>query len=918
MADVVGRGVELAALEGVLRAAREGLRVVVVEGEAGIGKTTLWREGLARGAAAGFRVLACRAAQAESRLSFAALGDVLASVEESAFVVLPGPQRRALEVALLRADAVGAVADARAIGTALVSLLSGLAARAPVLVALDDVQWLDRPSARALEFALRRLESRPVAVLATLRSDQRAGEVGLLAAVSAERVSRLELGPLSVAALYEVLKGQVRGPLTRPLLTSIERASRGNPFFALQLVHAVDAGALEGGELFPVSADVDELVTRRIRRLPQDTREELLRASALAAPALGLLDRERLEPAVEAGVVRVSPDGGVEFAHPLFASAVYTKASSERRRRLHHDLAERVVDVEEQARHLALASDGPDERVAAVLDRGADRASRRGAPEVAGELAQLAAQRTPAQTSAAYWERCLRAAGHYLKAGDRDRAAALAQELIAGCDGARLRGGALHLLAEIRAVERPQAAIELLEQAIGCVGDDVALAARLQTSLGLIAIAVVDAAGAEGHLRRAVELGERAAEAAVLAEAMALRALASLVFGRGVDEQALARALALEDPDREVPFQLRPSLNVAQVYEGIGRIGEARELLAGLREQVSGRGEESDLAFVLVHCAATAYLAGELELAECDADEALRVAALNGQDIFYAFALSVRAMARAVRADAAGSRSDAAEALAVSEQIGWPHGISQSRWAQAVLALSEDDAPTAANALAPVAAAIEQLGVYEWTIAMSLPDAIEALTATGEHDVAARHTDALAAWGRAMDRPWALALSARCRAILLAATGDPQGARSAAEQALVEHQRLPMPFELARTLLALGQAQRRTGQRRRARESLQRALELFDSLGAPRWAAKARGELARIGVRRAPAELTENEQRVAQLAAQGLTNREIAARLFISARTVEANLARAYRKLGIHSRAELGVTIAERSRDTAS
>ncbi len=305
-------------------------------------------------------------------------------------------------------------------------------------------------------------------------------------------------------------------------------------------------------------------------------------------------------------------------------------------------------------------------------------------------------------------------------------------------------------------------------------------------------------------------------------------------------------------------------------------------------------------------------------MAERELDDALRVATLSEQELFCAYALALRAMVRAIRGDRDGSRTDAAQGLALFEQVGSPHGISQARWAQAVLALSEDDAPAAANALLPVADLIEQLGVYEWPIAMSLPDAIEALVATGDLERAGRLTAALADWGQTFDRPWALALSGRCQALVAAAAGDLAKAESAAQRALAAHERLPMPFELARTLVVLGQLERRMGQRRAARTSLERAVTLFDAIGAPPWAEAARREARRIGVRRAPTELTENELLIAELAAGGLTNREIASQQFISPRTVEANLARAYRKLAIKSRAQLGARLAERSHDTRS
>ncbi len=467
-------------------------------------------------------------------------------------------------------------------------------------------------------------------------------------------------------------------------------------------------------------------------------------------------------------------------------------------------------------------------------------------------------------------------------------------------------------------IEGPAAAVPLFEEALGCIGDDPALAAQLETALGLLAGAQMDAVGALRHLDRAVELAEQAGDRAVLAEALSTRTLARLVEGRGADEASLERALALEDPEHEVAFQLSPSLHAAQFYEFTGRLDRARELLVGLREQILARGEEGALPYVLAHLAATMWLSGEFEAGEREAGDALRAAALTGHEISCALALAARAATRAVRGNDGGSRADAEEALSISERIGWAPGICQARWAQALLALSQGDAQAAATAVDPVVASVEQLGVYEWPYALFVPDAIEAFVATGDMERATRLTDALGDWGRAHDRPWALALSGRSRALLEAAAGNLECAHDHVERALVAHERLPMPFELARTLLLQGQLQRRRGERRAARESLERALALFEQLGAPLWAEKARAETRRIGVRRAPMELTENEQLVAQLAAEGMTNREIATQMFISRRTVEANLARAYRKLGIRSRAELGATMAAHASTTGS
>jgi DNA-binding CsgD family transcriptional regulator len=913
--EVFSREAELFAVDQVLASARHGLAALVLEGDPGIGKTTVWREGIAHAAGKGYRVLSCRTAPTEARLSFTALGDLLAPVEPAAFDSLPDPQRRALDVALLRSESAGATPNPRAIGTGVVSLLSELAASAPLLLAIDDLQWLDLPSARALEFALRRLEAHPIAVLATVRLGERARGNGLLSTGPDERIRSLRLGPLSLGALYRIVKDELGQRLPRPLLVRIERAAGGNPFYALEIARALGAeeGAARGQEL-PIPDDLRQLVAKRLRRLSRRTREALLKVSALAQPTIALVDPADLALAEEAGVVHVRSDGRIEFAHPLFAGAVYAAASHEQRRRLHGELAELASDAEERARHLMLmhVSDVIDEHVASVLHDAAEHALRRGAVEVAAELDEQAARRTPTQQSEVRWQRCLRAARHHLKVGDIGRSKVLCEEVLSAAPPSSIRAHALRLLAEAHVFDRPEAAIPLLEKALTYVGDDAGHAAQLEISLGIVLISVLDLPRSDRHLVRAVELAEQAGDTALVAEAIALKANGRLFLGQGQDEQALERALALEDLDREVPFQMHASLNVAQVYEFTGRLDLARRLLVKLRERLAARGEEADLAWVLGHLAGTALLAGDLEIAEREASDAERVAALTGVEVFRAFALMMRAMVKAVRGNSSGARADGTETITVSERIGWPIGVSQGRWALGFLALSEGDPAAAVAVLEPVVTMVEALGVYEWPIAMSVPDAIEAFVATGALERATRLTEALANWGRAFDRPWALATSGRCRTLLAAAAGDLDRAAAAAEQALVEHARLPVPFELGRTLLVQGQLLRRRGERRAGRETLQRALTIFAQLGAPLWAEKAGAEIARIGVRRAPEELTEGEERVAELAAQGLTNPEIAARLFMSRRTVEANLARVYSKLGIRSRAELGATMAKR------
>src|SRR5262245_7615433 len=510
---VFGRDAEIGAADAVLAAARQGFTALLLEGDPGIGKTTVWRQGIAHAIDGGYRVLSCRAAPTEVRLSFAALCDLLAPIDASELQSLPEPQRRALEAALLRSETTsGAAPNPRAIGTALVSLLAQLAAAAPVLLAIDDLQWLDAPSAHALEFALRRLEPHAIAVLATERRGERSGVPGMLGPGRDERVRRLDLGPLSLGVLYRIVEHAIGHGLPRPLLLKIERAAGGNPFYVLEIARAIEAaGGMAPGRELPIPDNLRELAEHRLRTLPRRTRDALLRVSALARPTITLVDPAALAPAEEAGVVHIHGDGRIELAHPLFAGAIYAAASYERRRKLHGDLAEVVEDVEERARHLMLtrAEDDADEHVANVLHEAAEHALRRGAVEAAAELEEQSARRTPAPQVDVRWRRRLRAARHYQKAGDPMRSKALCHAVLGEAPPPPVRVQALGLVAEVCWFEAPATAKPVLEEALACAGDDAGTAAQLELALGMVCLSTSDALAGDRHLVRAIEFAER-------------------------------------------------------------------------------------------------------------------------------------------------------------------------------------------------------------------------------------------------------------------------------------------------------------------------------------------------------------------------------------------------------------------------
>ena len=442
MVGLVGREPEIAVIESFLAADEAGFAALELVGEAGIGKTTVWQAAVRRGDELGLPVLSARPAESESRLSFAGLTDLLAAVDADVLATLPAPQAEALDVALLRAGASRSPGR-RLVGTALLSVLRELTSKGPVLVAVDDAQWLDPPSASVLEFALRRLDDRPVRLVASRRADASRPEfVGT-------RARRLELGPLSVAALQRIVSERLGVTFSRPTLVRLAEASRGNAFFALEIARLLARGDMQptAGRL-PVPDDLRSLAEDRISSLPTATRDTLLRAAALAHPDSTAVDVGALAPAEEAGLVSIGADGVITFTHPLFASAVYRSASARARADVHRSLADVVDDPEQRARHLALASTAPDDTTARALESAAQAARARGAPDAAAELVELALQLTPVE-SPSFASLRLELADHLYLAGDFQRAAEVLEELVDTLPGGDTRARAMLSLAEI-------------------------------------------------------------------------------------------------------------------------------------------------------------------------------------------------------------------------------------------------------------------------------------------------------------------------------------------------------------------------------------------------------------------------------------------------------------------------------------
>jgi DNA-binding CsgD family transcriptional regulator len=907
---VIGRAEELAAVERFLAALADRPALLMLEGDAGIGKTTVMRVAIDSAHRQGAHVLACTASASETRLAYAALADLLRTVDGAVLDALPPPQREALDGALLRADPGGGEVDRRAVGTAALSVLAMLAREAPVIVAVDDAQWLDHPSAHMVEFCARRMPD-GVGLLASRRLDEEsAWTAGLLRVPSTEHVEIRTLAPLGVADLKRVLDERLGQPLDRRTLLRVHEASGGNPFYALELARAIPADAPPAPAL-PLPASLDDVVAARIAGLDPGVEEALLAVAVLARPTIDMLERTlgpdataRLDEAEALGMLEL--DGTrLRFTHPLLAAGVYARSTAVRRRAMHHRLAAEVGDLEERARHLAYA--GMPNAVDALVDA-SEHLRARGAPDASAELLEIALTVGGEETLRH------RAAERHFDAGESRRARTLAEETVAALGPGQARAASLVLLSEIHYKgDSFPAAHAALAQAAAEAGDDDRLRVLIDLRRSFTGWNIEGPGAALEPVQSALERAQRLGDPGLEGQALGSSVLVDYSLGRGLDEERLARALELESADAPPGAEFTPSVLATFLYLWSGRFDEARVTLREAQTGHRHRGEEHALAWMEYIRVWLEFWSGDLAAASAAAETGVERLLLLETETGRALAMTSQALVDALAGRIDAARRAAAEALAAYERVTWNGGIGWILNAVGFTELSAGDYEAAAAALAPTAASVVSMGMPEPTAGgwMFTADAAEALTAVGRIDEAEAIVALLEERGAAMDRPWAIATGARCRGLLLAATGDVAAAEKAAERAVAAHDRLPMPLERARSLLALGRIRRRARKRLAAKSALEEALALFQAAASPRWIEQAETEIAALGLRPgSPDELTPSEERVARLAASGLTNREVAAALIVSRKTVEAHLASVYRKLGIHSRAELGARLA--------
>jgi DNA-binding CsgD family transcriptional regulator len=898
--------------EAELRAVREALTEisassgVLLEGETGIGKTALWLAGIAEAEDRDLRVLATRPVASETGLSHAALGDLLAPVVDEPGPDMPAPQSHALDVALLRAAPGGEPVDPRAVGAATLAVLRAAANETPLVLAVDDIQWLDPASAGALAFALRRLSGEPVVLFATRRAAPGAEPLDL--GLGRERITRIDVGPLAPDVLHRILQRRLGEGVSWPALARLADVSRGNPYYVLELARSVlrQAG---GGMLtpdLPLPEGLHAVLQDRLRALPAETTDALGVVAAMGHPTIGaataVVDPGALDAAFTADVVH-EEGTTIRFDHPLLAEAAYRLLAPSRRRAVHERLGEIATDAEERARHLAAASTSSDALVAADIEAGAEAAAARGAPATAAELLESAARAEPDPELAA--RRRIDAVRHHVAAGDGRRGRALAHALVDDLPPGPLRSRALVACAE---QEGPlDEMLTSAHQAVEEAEDDqeALVEALLAEALGLALADRYDEA--LERLTRATEECGPGTDRTLRVNTMGAYAKISHLRGEVGAMERLREAAELEGDDLIPSAYWGPGMLLGRALMFADELEVARPMLEARHRRAAEVGDDESRSGLCMHLAELEIREGRFDAALRYAEEGLAFQEASYGELAQGSLVYVRALAAALMGDSERARELGEQGLAQCEAQGELVFAAINRATLGFLELSLGDNAAAVERLWPVAQRFLAAPAVDPGLPhiLFMPDAVEALIGVGRLEDA---TEVLVAWEEAGERLGRLrvrATAARCRALLAGARAKLDSALRHAEVALEHHRELPVPLERARTLIVLGSIQRRLKQKAAARASLDEALAILETIGAPLWAERARAELARIGGRVRSSGLTPTEARVAELVADGRSNKQVADALFVSVRTVEANLTRIYAKLGIHSRTEL-------------
>ncbi|MGW4810059.1 AAA family ATPase [Kitasatospora cineracea] len=903
-----GRGTERAAVDRLLAAAGGGRAgALVLRGEPGIGKSALLDA--AAEAAAGWRVLRAAGVESEARLPHAVLSQLLAPALGE-LDGLPGPQRAALERTLGLAD--GPAGDRLLVGLAVLTLLGDLAERQPVLALVDDLQWADPESAAVLRLAARRLGAERVALLLATREDDGPDPAGL---------PDLRIGPLAepdAAALLHHLAPELPDP------ARVLAAAAGNPLALRELPHGADTGAL------PPAGRLRLAYHGQVSRLPGRTQRWLLLAALeetgalevlLRAAAESGLDAADLAPAEEQGLLKVDLTAGrVAFRHPLLRSAVADRAPLVDRLAAHRALAAAHGPAEplRRAWHRALAATGRDADAAGELAAAAGAAAARGGHTGASAAYERAARLSPDPDLARRWT--VEAVEAALEAGEVDRAERLAlaadrpdadpvtrAHLLFARGVAEFwrgeHGPAHRRLTEAAALvadPHPGPAARVLVQAVHVAWYDGLPAVR-DTLTALTALPLPADDPLEPVVRYlAAALGPLAGEQGPDADPAGAGGTGAGRVGAGragVGGPTLPEAeRAARAAGAAVPVDLALACGAGLVP---GHDAEVLDLARRLVREGREAGAFGTLPTLLFFLAEAELFDGRPGLAADHAAEALGLARDTGQPLWTGQLHGFLAYLSAVRGDGDPCREQAAAAFARGGA-----GAPWARWALGVLDLG---AGRAEDAFGQLAALTGGPHAHHVSAVRAVPDLVEAAVRLRREERTAGPLAGFERWAARADRPWARALVHRCHALL----APDELAEDRYLAALAEHAEQPRPWEQARTELLYGEWLRRGRRKAEARAPLRSAEQAFRRLGAGPWAERARLELdatggpAAAGPDRTVAGLTPQESQIVRLAAQGLSNREIAAQLFLSARTVGHHLYKAYPKLGVGSRTEL-------------
>jgi DNA-binding CsgD family transcriptional regulator len=898
---MVGRDEELEAVERFV-ARRGGPGALMIEGGPGIGKTTLWRAGLARAQLLAMRVLEARPVQAEAELAFAGLEALLGDVIDELLHGLPAPQRAALEVALVRTEPGDSGPEARAVASATLSVLRRLAEPEPLLIAIDDWQWLDGATSRVLAIALSRLRAEQVLLLAASRDERDHARLGL----ERELVTRIRLGGLDAESIRGLVSERFACVLSMPAARRLTERSGGNPYYALELANPEHARSRSPAT---APADVLGLAGQRLTPLSDRTRAALGTLAALAHPRTELIaellgDESVLDSAFAAGVLH--EDGAeLRFTHPLLAASAYHALAPAHRRAVHRQLAAKALDPVERARHLAAATIRASADSAHEVERGAWAAASRGAPTIAADLFEEAARLAPAAQPETSVGRRLEAVRQLFAAGEGMRALERGRELLEELRPGDLRARVLTTMAWSGKVPVDEA-IAMCEQAIAMCRSEEARAGCLL--LFTNTVQTRDAERARDCARTALELlrdrGAPPLRVWALAMLGAFNALTDPTASLGPLREASALEQQHGTAAPDAYFEAGTQLGIVLLCRD--ELDEARELLTRQHAKVTLAGREASASTIAMHLAELEIRSGNLDRARTYGQDALAIEDEGEPTQTLGAVLSVRAHVAALDGDVELATSLAQRGLQVGRVLADRSFPIHNQSVLGSLALALGDAKAAVEHLHSLLGESRELGFNEPGVAPFTSDLVDALIAAGRLDEASAINSDWEQLGRRLDRPRLLATGARASGLLAAARGDLTTALAILERALAHHDRLPVPHERARTLLAYGSTLRRAGRRRAARSALDQASAIFASIGQPLWAQRVADEAARVAGRRvASADLTSTERQVAELVAAGRTNREVAEKLFITVRTVEANLTRIYRKVGLRSRAEL-------------